>query len=285
EAYADEWDPIVIAATSNCKLAGLAPLARHKGSGDLAFAGNNMADYRDFLVRDSERAWVTQLLTEKTLSLGASHFVLGPTDPQSRTTAGILVQRTHKWAALSRNHPCWRLALSREVAERIQSKDSIKRNRRHYRRLGTLRYQRILTADGWAALRSTFFEQHTLRQLQAERIPSFADRRKVNLFDSLFLRDPHRVHVSALWLDDRLLASHFGFCDDEKIYWGAPAMDVLEAKHAPGQLLLAELIAHGCDEGYREIDLTLGAEDFKARFGTHCVQLGQVHIYARRTTY
>src|SRR5262249_10604292 len=122
-------------------------------------------------------------------------------------------------------------------------------------------------------------------QLQAERIPSFADRRKVNLFDSLFLRDPHRVHVSALWLDDRLLASHFGFCDDEKIYWGAPAMDGLEAKHAPGQLLLAELIAHGCDEGYREIDLTLGAEDFKARFGTHCVQLGQVHIYARRTTY
>jgi hypothetical protein len=160
----------------------------------------------------------------------------------------------------------------------IESKQSIKRDRAFFQRQGRLEYVRVTEPAQWARLRETFYDQHTLRQLHTGRPPSFHDPRKRAFFDALFARAPQGVHVSALWLDEHCLAAHYGFVAGGTLYWGAPSIDI-EAERAPGLLLLGRLAADGLAEGLADIDLTLGDEPFKARFGTVCVPVTLVSVY------
>jgi CelD/BcsL family acetyltransferase involved in cellulose biosynthesis len=286
EAYVDEWEPVVALAISQGEPIGLAALAKQKASGEIVFAGGGMADYRDFVTLPAQRDRAVEALVQAVLRLSGGRFAIGPTEPGSTTIAEVLAagERTGEWRGIIRTHPCWRVVLTQRLAELVGAKKSIKRHRAYYRRLGDLQYQRVRNADEWEVLREVFFEQHTLRQLYTGREPSFHDSRKRNFFDRMFHLDPQGVHVSALWLGERCLASHFGYAAGGTVYWGAPAMDVSEERHSPGQLLLADLIADAV-EGYREIDFTMGMEGFKARFGTVCVTLPQVHVYAKRWRY
>jgi CelD/BcsL family acetyltransferase involved in cellulose biosynthesis len=286
EAYANEWDALVLVALSGDDVIGLAPLGRHRPSGRLAFAGELMADYRDLVVAPEARETAVVLLTRALLDLSGGDFVIGPTDVGS-VTIDTLTRRPRGWWGHLRTDPCWRVELSAESVASIEGKQSVRRNRAHYRRRGALRYERVRGETEWRRLRPVFFEQHTLRQLAVGRAPSFHDVRKQRLYDTLLARGPDSVHVSALWVDGRCLAAHYGYSSGGTVYWGAPALDVTEdhGSRSPGQLLLAELVAAARAEGYRELDLTLGEEAFKVRFGTKCVQVGQVRLYGARTRY
>jgi CelD/BcsL family acetyltransferase involved in cellulose biosynthesis len=281
ESYADEWKPVVLVATLDGRAIGVAPMARHRTSGQVAFAGAHMADYRDVLVSPGFRGIAVPALLRALLTLTDGRLVIGPTEPGSATIteARAFGERHREWRSIVRLHPCWRVVLEPPVSELVEKKKSVRRHRAHYRRLGDLRYQRITTAGEWAALREVFFEHHTLRQVYTGRVSAFHDLRARQFFDALVQRDLSGLHVSALWLGRRCLASHFGYRAGGIVYWGAHAMDLREEQHSPGQLLLADLIAQSLREGNSEIDFTVGSEDFKARFGTICVGAPQMHFY------
>ena len=137
EAYADEWEPIVLVALAGGEVIGLAPMGRHRRSGRLTFAGELMADYRDLVVVPTAQDAAIPLLAEAMLDLSGGEFVIGPTDEGS-VTVRVLTQsagRSRPWWGQLRTDPCWRVELSAESVAAVERKQSVRRaDDRYYRR-------------------------------------------------------------------------------------------------------------------------------------------------------
>jgi CelD/BcsL family acetyltransferase involved in cellulose biosynthesis len=282
--YADQFAPLVLAATCEGELVGLAPLAREHGSGRLVFAGDNMADYRDVVAAPGHRVHlIAALLALYRAENPRGPFRIGPTHPESPTTAIIqeLAEGTSGIRMLLRAHPCWRLELNGDgKSEEVLRKKSVRQTLKYYQRIGSVSFDTIRTGAEWAAIKDEFYDLHSLRQLQAGRPVSFHDPRKRELFDRMICDNPTAVHICVLRVDGRIVAGHYGCRHDGILYWGLPVHDVRESKRSPGLVLIALLMQAAEGDGLRGIDFTLGTEDYKSRVGNRCVTLPTAEVYA-----
>jgi len=71
------------------------------------------------------------------------------------------------------------------------------------------------------------------------------------------------AHYSVLRIGTSPVAWHLGFIDSGRLYYWIPTHDMAWSKFSPGKLLLAELIARGCREGWREIHFLTGDQSYK----------------------
>lgn len=86
-------------------------------------------------------------------------------------------------------------------------------------------------------------------------------------------------HVSALLLDDRILAVHWGEVHDGRFYYLMPSHDERWEKFSPGRLLLEHLVEWSFKSGYDVFDFTVGAEAYKyhwANLSTPLFEYNQV---------
>jgi CelD/BcsL family acetyltransferase involved in cellulose biosynthesis len=70
-------------------------------------------------------------------------------------------------------------------------------------------------------------------------------------------------HYSVLRIGGTPVAWHIGFFDAGRLYYWVPTHDAAWSNCSPGKLLLAELIAQGCREGWREIHFLTGNHGYK----------------------
>ncbi len=70
-------------------------------------------------------------------------------------------------------------------------------------------------------------------------------------------------HISALMLDDRILAVHWGEVHKGRFYYLMPAHDERWEKFSPGRLLLEHLLEWSVDSSFEVFDFTVGAEAYK----------------------
>ena len=70
-------------------------------------------------------------------------------------------------------------------------------------------------------------------------------------------------HYSVLRIDGVPAAWHLGFLDAGRLYYWLPTHGAEWANYSPGKLLLAELIARGCRDGWREIHFLTGNHPYK----------------------
>ena len=286
--YQDAYEPLLLLGGAKDRLLGLAPLARERSTGRILFAGDGMADYRDFVCHDTHREQITEKFLGHIMALsGGSCFVLGHTQPDSETT-----KIAARWAlqngcrTIGRTHPCWRFRCdSVSDVENLYKKKTIRQAFSFYKRQGSLDFRRLRTVEEWASIKEAYYAQHCLRQAAADREESFEDSRKQDLYSQLFESLSPDVHLSGLWLGERPIAFSFSFTHRGVLYYGAPSFDILETKHSPGMLHLIEMIKHCHQERYREVDLTLGSSSFKGRIGTRCVELPTLYVYPRRAQF
>jgi CelD/BcsL family acetyltransferase involved in cellulose biosynthesis len=84
------------------------------------------------------------------------------------------------------------------------------------------------------------------------------------------------VHVSALCLDGRPIAEHWGALEGGCLYYLMPAFEAGELeRYSTGSLLILSLAERCREEGARRIDFTVGDEEYKARWCT-----GEMAMYA-----
>ena len=73
-----------------------------------------------------------------------------------------------------------------------------------------------------------------------------------------------RIHMSALMLDDEVIATHLGIYHNGRFYYLFPAYDEQKwGKFSPGRLLLEYLIKWAISAGLDTFDFTVGAESYK----------------------
>jgi len=283
------YQPLVMTVTSGEQLVGVVPLALERSTRRLTFASDEMSDYRDVVAMPGYR----QLVVAGLLRLcRAGNFPtplqLGPMQPESETLHIALAfsGSLSGLRILARSHSCWRWWFTDNAAVNgLTSKKSVRQPLSHYRRQGAVRLERIETIASWEDIREEFFDQHALRQIYTGRPVSFNDERKRAFYTALLQKHPSAMHVTALRVGERILAMHYGYTWRDVLYWGAPAFDITEVKHSPGQVLLALVFQHAAATGLRGVDLTLGIEDYKKRFSNEHVELPTLEIYARARQY
>jgi hypothetical protein len=269
------------------ELIGVVPLAVEKGTRRLAFAGDQMADYRDVVARPDSRPDVIRELLRLYRAGRFSNrmFRLGPALPESRTAdIAFALCRSQGVRGIRRSHSGWRWwSGEAERAEDPLKKKAVRYALNYFRRRGEVDAEVVRSREDWVRFREVFYLQHSLRQLYGGRGISFDDPRKRAFFDALF--DTPLAHVTALRAAGSIVAGHFGCAWKNVLYWGAPSFDIRERQYSPGLLLVVLTMKHARQWGLQGFDLTIGEGDLKERFSTSRAVLPTVDLYSRPPAY
>jgi len=288
--FHNEFEPLLLLAEESGMLIGLAALAIDKPVGRILFAGDPMADYRDFVCADGRQGELVAAFLLKIMAIGnGSVFVLGQTQPHSETTraAEEWANRTRGIWAIRWAHPCWRFRIgsSEEIDSQFKMRKTIRQAVSYYKRHGGISLLRVRGAQEWEEMKSVYFQQECLRRAFAERSTTFEDSRKQALHEDLFKSGAQEIHFSVLRVGEKLVSFMFCFAFRGVLYYGTPSFDPTESKHSPGLLHILEVIRQCSHEGISEIDLTIGSASFKQRLGNHCVMLPSLYIYGSPWAY
>jgi len=82
------------------------------------------------------------------------------------------------------------------------------------------------------------------------------------------------IVVSALYVDDNLVATHWGMRYGQRFYWLMPGYQDGEwARYSVGRILLDAVVQHCIAEGMAVFDLTVGDEGYKMQWADHMLPL------------
>ena len=169
--------------------------------------------------------------------------------------SGHAVKLDPPWATFERAH--------------VQNPANSRRRRRKLDELGSVRF--VIAKD--ADQRSAFFE--AMMSMKREK---FLDTKGYDVFTNpgfgKFYREITRrlgeggpVQLSALMLDDKILAAHWGYVANGRFYHLMPAHASGDWRHyAPGRLLNEWLLQWALENGLEFFDLGIGDEPYKLNF-------------------
>jgi CelD/BcsL family acetyltransferase involved in cellulose biosynthesis len=144
-----------------------------------------------------------------------------------------------------------------------------KRKHRHLQEHGQIKF--VIAQDSKQIKRF-------LADMIAQKVRSYMEMGATNLFESKEVCDFFSVisaqknslgfvHLSALMLDDRIIATHWGLVYKKRFYHLYPTYEQSElTKYAPGGLLMWHLFEWCIDNGIETYDFTIGDEAYKSQW-------------------
>jgi len=141
------------------------------------------------------------------------------------------------------------------------------RQRRRLSKLGSLKYEILEKNDKNINL---FFEKlfkfksFRYKEMGVEDVLKQIEHREFYLNMPLKISPSSEVHCSALKLDNKIIALHWGVLDKDTFYYLMPAYSGTEwAKYSPGKVLLEDLMIACMHRGVKIFDFTSGDEPYK----------------------
>jgi hypothetical protein len=244
-----------------------------------------MADYRDIVAAPGFRgAVISELLRVYREGDFPDPLRIGWIDPASDTPA--LVARACPAQGLrfrSWQQPCYRWFPA--AGENLNKRFSrVRTHLNHLKKLGEVRFDIVNEPVQWEAFRDRFFEQHSLRQLQADRPVLFAAPQR-RFYDRLFASPDVQTHVTALRADGELLAGHVGIVWRGSLMLGAPSIAIEHEQRSPALILISWIMQHAGELGLGGLDLTAGDTEFKRRLGNQRVDVTTIEVHSRPRVY
>lgn len=96
--------------------------------------------------------------------------------------------------------------------------------------------------------------------------------------------DAYPVRLHALKWGDELVAAHFGFEWQQRLYWYLPTYDVALSQRAPGRLLLAHLLQSVARKKNTEFDFLRGNEPYKLKLTVTTRTTSRLHTFRTRVS-
>jgi len=274
-AFGQEHEPRVLIATNSRGVAGIAPLVARRGhsqDGVLRFVGDGRADYSDFLA-DAREPGVTGALLGALLGERSWDIIELNNVPELSDTVRVVQASCRKagFRVLTvEQFVCPTLLLDGrdDLATRIINKPSLRRRENYFRRRGRLVCRHLTSLSEIEPHLERFFAQHVARWAASPSPSLFVNERNRVFYRELAARlSPQGwLLFSVLEFDDQPIAFHFGFDYCGSVIWYKPSFDLSYAAGSPGLVLVRELISYALRHDRRELDFTVGAEPFKARF-------------------
>ncbi len=173
-----------------------------------------------------------------------------------------------------------------EYAEqKLKRKSTVSDTLRCIRRLdevGSVRYVKI--ADARACSRDElmryldlFFEMH---QKQWAKSKFRKEKKEIERYKEFAYRALQKGYfeLALLYLDEKIIAMHYGFKLNTCRYYFTPAYDIDYKHYSPGKILLYRLIKNSFEEGV-EFDFQKGKEPYKLEWTDQVQERVVIHVY------
>lgn len=284
----------LLVVRSGPDIIGFAPLVLRRSGllRVLEFAGSGNADYQDFVLpirkHDAMAAICRKLAAE---SRRWDRLVLGNVPEQSSTLRLFAAagDSTDLRIVEEARVPCPTLSLQDDAhtARRLIDKYSLRRPHNWFSKRGDVTFRNVGSVEEIAKLLPVFFEQHRRRWNSIGKPSLFADPRQERFYEGLVQSMNGRgwLQFSVVEFNGAPIAFHFGFDYQGCVTWYKPAFEIRYAEHSPGLLLIRHLIADGLERSRRELDFTIGNEEFKSRFANQQRFNSYVGVYHGRVAY
>lgn len=294
-AYQASLKPLLFLGYDYDDLMGVACLAADPGERNVSFLAATTADYCDFLSHPQRRTEFVEKVLAELRRLEARNLVFASLPADSATPAALRTAAKNYGLHLYMRPAC--LCAQVELGSREQRQE-LKTNLTGYRKFR--RYLRAMEREAPV----TFVHLQSQAQIQAA-LPDFADAH-VARFQATqrvsFLSTPERrffleelarrfsdtsvVTLSMLMIGDRPVAWNYGFQFHGSWFIYQATFDSREEEHSPGHCLLSRIVSEACDmDGMKVVDLGVGGEGYKERFGNRTRQTLDVTMTKSRSRY
>lgn len=276
-SYRAELKPLLFLGYERGNLVGVASLATDLAGKNVSFLAGTTADYCDVLTHPQQRTQFIDALFEEIVRMQADKLTLANLPSDSETSATLQhAGRKHGFRIFVRPaYACARVELGsraqREVLkDAITHKQMLRRKLRGLERAGTVKVSHLRS---WTAIEPAlrdFADAHAARFLATGRRSSLATSERRCFIEELARRfsDSGVVTLSILTVNDQPVAWNYGFQFGGSWFWYQPTFDSGWEDHSPGFCLLARIVTEACDMNeIKVVDLGLGAEGYKERFG------------------
>jgi CelD/BcsL family acetyltransferase involved in cellulose biosynthesis len=276
-AYYASLKPLLLLGYEGDHLIGVASLATDKAGKNLTFLAATTADYCDFLVapqRSSEFAEAVFAELGKTNSTSLALANL----PADSPTVDVLRAQGEKRRFNIFPRPAYLCAQvdlgsgerRQELKTSLMNKKKLRRYLREMEREGPVTFVHL---QSWAEIQTAlpgFADAHVARFLATGRVSSLSTPERRMFLDKLGKQFDGCgiVTLSMLKINDRPVAWNYGFQFCGSWFWYQPTFDSWQEENSPGHCLLSRIVIEACDmESMNVVDLGLGAEGYKERFG------------------
>jgi CelD/BcsL family acetyltransferase involved in cellulose biosynthesis len=290
-AYPASLIPLLLLGYEGGELIGVASLANEKATKNVTFLAATTADYCDFLVAPQRSGEFVDAVFAELRKTNFTSIALANLPADSPTGELLRQAGRHGFRSFSRPaYLCAQVDLPsgerrQELKTSLLNKKKLRRYLREMEREGPVTFVHL---QSWAEIKSAFpgfVDAHVARFLATGRVSSLStpERRK-------FLVDLARqfdgcgvVTLSMLKIQDRPVAWNYGFQFHGSWFWYQPTFDSRQEENSPGHCLLSRIVIEACAmENMNVLDLGLGAEGYKERFGNSTRQT--LHVTLTRSS-
>jgi len=280
-----------LTAEENHQILGFAPLMldRH---GCIRFIGEPNADYLDFVAPAQKEKILCGFFSLLNQHRSDWSTIELRNIPDSSALLDLMPAACSQasltfWKNYSIEAPSLIIKGNEGNVRKILSKYSIRRTENMLRKYGDLEYRIVRNVDEAESLWTTFFNQHIQRCDLANRNSTFLNQNYRRFIIELFNTDTTNcfTHFSAVLMNGKAIAFHFGFISQNRLLWYKPCFDINIKKGSPGILLIKHLAEYALDNALDELDFTIGAETFKDRFSTVRRRICTARIYRSRVRF
>lgn len=276
-AYRSSLKTLLFLGYEGDHLVGVASLATDAAGENVSFLAATTGDYCEFLSHSSRRTEFVDGVFSELVNITRGKVVLANLPAESATLAAVLAAgRRHGFYTFSRPaYVCAQVELGtgarrQELKKAVARKKMLHRKLRALKNAGTVNYVHL---GSWARIQPAlqgFADAHVARFLARHRNSSLATANRRHFLEDLARRfsDTGIVTLSLLMVSDQPVAWNYGFQFCGSWFWYQPTFDSSWEEYSPGYCLLARIVIEACDmEGMKVVDLGLGAEGYKERFG------------------
>lgn len=282
EVYQDQYEPVVVAQTSESELTGLLTLALLRDSRRLLVAGYPQMDYEVWLAApESSNAFIMSAIALVQREFPKCAFMFRYLPP---ATPLVWVNASHPVARRCHLELRTRPLLGVAGTDRVRSSLRKKSNKSRLSRLGRLgpvRLERIISPAELERILNQVIPFYDLRQGALSGIAPFEFDRQKKSFYLAQMSKPDLLHVTVLKAGDTIVAANIGPCEKNFIGIGVLAYSPFYAQNSPGKLHLLLLAEEAAAEGFSAIDLTPDG-DYKERFATDYEPIYLLKVFSTR---
>lgn len=278
-AYRASLKPLLFLGYEGDDLVGVASLATGLAGENVRFLAATTGDYCDFLTPPQHRdEFVDAVFAE--LGKKKASFVALANLPEDSATPGALRTAARKHGLHIHMRPAYLCAQvklgSREQRKELKTALAGKKKLRQYlrgmERDGPVTFAHLQSHAEIRAALPEFADAHVARFQATQRISSLSTPERRFFLEELARRfcDSGVVTLSMLMIAARPVAWNYGFQFHGSWFWYQPTFDSRWEENSPGYCLLSRIVIEACDMDEMEmkmVDLGLGAEGYKERFG------------------
>jgi CelD/BcsL family acetyltransferase involved in cellulose biosynthesis len=276
-AYQSSLTPLLFLGYEGEDLVGVASLATDAAEESVGFLAATTADYCEFVTHPHQRAEFTDAVFAELGKLKARLAALASLPEESATPVALQAAAEKNGFHVYMRPACVCLQVElgsgeqrREIKSALAGKKKLRRYLRAMEREGPVAFAHLQSAAQIQAALPEFFNAHVARFRSTQRVSVLSTPERGFFLEELARQfsGSEVVTLSMLMIGDRPVAWNYGFQFHGSWFWYQPTFDSRQEENSPGQCLLSRIVSEACDmDGMNVVDLGLGAEGYKERFG------------------